>query len=279
MGLRIATNSLAIGAQRNLTVTQEKLQKTIQRLSSGSRIIQAADDPAGLAISDALNAEIRSLGAAIRNAQDGISLIQVFEGGTNELNNMLIRIRELAIQAASDTIGGKERSLLNNEVSQLISEVDRVARTTEFANRKLLSNEDINLEIQVGVNNDGEIDRIPFAPGDTNLTAGSLHIDSIDVSDKENAREALTTLDTALDRVNSVRSRVGSVQNRLTTTLQAQGIFRENLLGAKSRLRDADIAEETANLTKELILRQAGVAVLTQANQTPNLALTLLANV
>ena len=276
MGLRIQTNELAVSAQRNLGIQNKKLQKTIQRLSSGSRIVAAEDDPAGLALSDALNAQVRSLGAAIRNANDGISLVQVFEGGTNELNNMLIRIRELAMQSSSDTVGDRERSLLDNEVQELKKEIDRVAKTTQFGGRQLLSGEVTRLDIQVGFGNDDEVDRITFAPGDTNLTADSLEVGDLNILEKENAQESLQVLDEALQKVNDVRARVGAVQNRLQTTVLAQSVFKENLSAARSRIRDADIAEESSNLARETILREAGVAVLAQANQTPALALKLL---
>lgn len=279
MGLRINTNELAVSAQRTLGSTQQRLQKTIQRLASGTRIVNAADDPAGLAISDSLNADIRSLGTAIRNAQDGISLIQIYEGGTNELNNMLVRIRELSMQAASDTVGERERRLLNNEVQELSHEIDRVAKSTRFGGRTLLAGDVTEIDIQVGVNNDDDVDRITFAPGDTNLSAEALDVAGMDITDKDDAREALATIDDALNRVNDVRARVGAVQNRLTTTTVAQRIFRENLLAARSRIFDADMIEETTNLAKESILRRAGVAVLTQANETPRLALQLLQNV
>lgn len=276
MGLRIQTNQLAVSAQRNLENAQTAISKTIRRMSSGSRIVEAADDPAGLALSDALNADIRSLGKAIRNAQDGISMIQVFEGGTTELNNMLIRIRELAMQSASDTVGTRERAMLDNEVQQLVQELDRVAATTRYGGRSLLTGNNEAIEIQVGTHNDPEVDRIVFDPGDSRMTADGLGVAGVSVKEKANAQESLEALDTALTKVNEVRARVGAVQNRLMTTTAAQGIFRENLIAANSRIRDADMAEEATNLAKESILRRAGVAVLTQANETPGLALQLL---
>jgi flagellin len=239
--------------------------------------VRASDDPAGLAISDQLNAEIRSLAAAGRNAQDGISLIQIYEGGTNEINNMLLRIRELAMQASSDTVGGVERSMLNTEVSQLKEEITRVANTTEYAGTALLSGAGgTTLEFQVGPNNRSEIDRISFNPGDSNLTGEALGVDSIDLSEKENAQQSLEVLDAAISRVNEVRMRVGSAQSRLETTITAQAIFRENLTAARSRIIDADLAIESTNMARESILRQSGTAVLAQANQTPALALQLL---
>ncbi|NBX81836.1 flagellin FliC [bacterium] len=276
MGLRINTNELALAAQRNLEQTERRMHSVVERLASGSRIVRASDDAAGLSISDSLNAQVRSLGQAIRNAQDGISLVQVYEGGTNEINNMLVRLRELAMQSATDTVGDKERLMIDNEVQQLKMEVDRVAKSTKYASRELLSGDRIRLDFQVGIDNDPLVDRITFDPGDTNLTAGALEIDGLSVGEKEGAQDALGIIDQALVRVNDVRSRIGSIQGRLNSTQIAQGIFQENLSAARSRLKDADVAQETANLAKEQILRQAGVAVLTQANQTPYLALNLL---
>ena len=276
MGLRINTNELAIAAQRNLEQTSKRLHSTIQRLASGSRIVQASDDPAGLAISDQLNSQVRSLGQAIRNAQDGVSLIQVYEGGTNEINNMIMRVRELAMQSSSDTVGDQERKMIDNEVQQLKSEIDRVAKTTRFAGRDLLSGDSIKLDFQVGINNRDNVDRITFDPGDTNLTIDGLKLDDISVVEKTDAQESLDKLDKALTSVNDIRARVGSAQSRLNTTMVAQSIFQENLSAARSRIRDADIAVESATLAKETILRKAGVAVLSQANETPALALSLL---
>lgn len=270
------TNTLALNAQRHLAETNNRLHSVLEKLSSGSRINHASDDAAGLAISDSLNADIRSLGAAIRNSSDGISLIQVFESGTSEINNMLMRIRELAMQSASDTVGERERAMLNNEVEQLRDEIQRVAVTTRYAGTPLLSGEVPEMEFQVGINNTSEIDRIQFNPGDTDLTAGALDVSDIDVLEKEHAQDALDTLDQAIFRVNEVRARVGSVQSRLNTTITAQNVFQENLSAARSRIRDADIAMESSNLARETILRKAGVAVLTQANETPALALQLL---
>lgn len=279
MALIINTNALALTSQRNLGNTEERMHKTIERLATGSRIVAASDDPAGLAISDGMNATTRSLGQAMRNAQDAISLIQVFEGGTHEINNMLVRLRELAMQAASETVGPKERAMLDNEVQELVSEITRIARTTTYMDRELLAGEKIKLEFQVGTGNDDTRDRITFDPGDTDLRADSLGVSVFDFKEKENAQNALTIIDSALTRVNEMRAKIGSSQNRLQTTLNSQGIYRENLMNANSRIKDADMAVETTNLTRESILRQAGVAVLMQANQTPQLALKLLQNV
>ncbi len=276
MGLRINTNELSLAAQRNLEQTERRMHSVVERLASGSRITKASDDPAGLSISDALNAQVRSLGQAIRNAQDGISLVQVYEGGTNEINNMLVRMRELAMQSATDTVGDRERSMIDNEVQQLKMEIDRVAKSTKYASRELLAGEQVRLDFQVGINNEDNVDRITFDPGNTNLTASGIDVDGISVTDKDGAQGALSAVDEALVKVNDIRSRIGAIQGRLNSTQIAQSIFQENLSAARSRIRDADIAQESANLARESILRQAGVSVLTQANQTPYLALNLL---
>ncbi len=276
MALVINTNALAMTAQRELGLTENKIHKTIERLATGSRIVSASDDPAGLAISDGMHATIRSLAQATRNAQDAVSLIQVFEGGTHEINNMLIRLRELAMQASSDTVGARERSMLDNEVQELKSEITRVARTTTYLDRELLAGEQIRLEFQVGVGNDSTKDRIVFDPGNTDLRIGSIGLGDMTVSDKLVAQESLTQIDDALNSINEMRARIGSSQNRLQTTINSQGIYQENLMNARSRIKDADMAFETTEMTKQSILRQAGLSVLMQANQNPQLALKLL---
>lgn len=276
MALTIMTNELALAAQRNLNNTELRLNSTIQKLASGSRIVRAADDPAGLAISDNMNATIRSLGQAMRNAQDGVSLIQVFEGGSTEVSNMLVRMRELSIQSASDTVGDRERSMLNNEMQELKSEVTRIAKTTSYAGKDLLAGDKIHLEFQIGPNNDPEKDRVIFDPGTSNLTAEGLGIDGLDLTQKQSSQEGLEAIDVAINNVSEMRARIGASQNRLQTTINSQSVYMENLSAAKSRIKDADMAIETTNLARESILRQAGVAVLTQANETPRLALSLL---
>ena len=276
MSLRIMTNQAALNAQRNLEMTSNRLGSTLEKLSSGSRINRAADDAAGLAISDSLNADIRSVNQAIRNSQDGVSLVQVFEGGTNEINNMLIRIRELAMQAASDTVGDRERGLINNEVQELKNEVDRVSQTTRYAGKNLLNGEAPTMEFQVGTQNNPDVDRITFEPGEANLSAGALDIDGLDISSKEGAQDVLETLDNAIQHVNEVRAKIGSIQSRFQNSIATSSIFVENLSAAKSRIRDTDIAVESSNLARETIIRNSGVAMLTQANQEPAIALQLL---
>lgn len=278
MAFRIMTNESAINAQRNLEMTSGRLQASQEKLSSGYRINRAADDAAGLAISDTLNATIRSIGQAIRNSQDGASLIQVFEGGTNEISNMLMRIRELAIQASSDTVGDQERLMIDNEVQELKLEVERVSQTTKYAGKVLLNGTAPVLEFQVGVENDPDKDRIAFDPTGADLTAASLGIDSLEVREKISAQESLENLDQGIQKINEIRAKIGSTQSRLQTTANSQMIFNENLTAARSRIKDADIASESSIFAKESIIRNAGVSMLMQANQTPAVALQLLRN-
>ncbi len=259
MALTILSNPLAIAAQRHLALTEGRYHTSVVRMASGSRITRASDDPAGLAISDNMTATIRSMGQAMRNAQDAISLIQIFEGGTTEIDNMLVRIRELAMHSANETLGVQERRMLDNEAQELKREITRIARTTVYADRELLAGESLHLEFQVGLNNNPERDRIVF-----------------DLGHKEDAQNSLDLLDQALGRVNELRARIGASQNRLQSTLNSQGVFLENLSAARSRIRDTDMAEESTANAREAILRQAGVAVLSQANETPKLALSLL---
>ncbi len=276
MALTILSNPLAIAAQRHLALTEGRYHTSVVRMASGSRITRASDDPAGLAISDNMTATIRSMGQAMRNAQDAISLIQIFEGGTTEIDNMLVRIRELAMHSANETLGVQERRMLDNEAQELKREITRIARTTVYADRELLAGESLHLEFQVGLNNNPERDRIVFDPGDTNLTTDGLKLSDLSIGHKEDAQNSLDLLDQALGRVNELRARIGASQNRLQSTLNSQGVFLENLSAARSRIRDTDMAEESTANAREAILRQAGVAVLSQANETPKLALSLL---
>jgi flagellin len=276
MGLRINTNIQALVAQRNLGVNRQAQEKSLERLSSGSRINHASDDAAGLAISERIRANTRSLSQAGRNAQDGISLVQVAEGGTNEVTNILIRMRELSIQAASDTIGDKERGFIDKEVVQLRQEIDRIASTTEFNGTKLLNGSAPKLEVQVGLNNNPMEDRLVINASEQNITTQALGIEGITTMRKEDAQMNLETLDTALTTLNSNRASLGALQNRMQSTINNISIYKENLDAARSRIKDTDMAEETSELTKSNILSQAGISVLSQANQNPQQALKLL---
>lgn len=306
MGLRIQTNVQSINAQRQLGLSTARLNSHQEKLSSGFRINKAADDAAGLAISENLRTEVRGMQQARRNAQDGISLVQTAEGGLNEITNILSRLRELTVQAASDTIGPTERGFLQKEFAALKDEVDRIANSADFNGTKLLvgrtqlpadiqsSGNEPPLEIQVGTNwhplldgreqtNPTNIIRIDLqemnalTDGPNSLDIGSAqNPDGTRIDTKELAQLSMEKLDNAIERVNSYRATLGAVQNRLQSAVSNLGIRIENLDAAKSRIKDADFAEETAGMTQQQILQQAGVAVLSQSNQLPQLALKLL---
>jgi len=276
MGLRINTNVASLNAQRNLMGTKWGLDKSLEKLSSGYRINRAGDDAAGLAISENLRAQIRGLKQASRNASDGVSLVQVAEGGLNEISSILIRLRELAVQAASDTIGPVERQFLNVEYDQLVSETDRIADGTEFNGTQLLSGTGSILDFQVGTKNDPNIDRLSFDASKADANSAALGVNLTSVADKASAQNSLAAIDSAIVSVSAMRADFGAIQNRLQSTIGNIAVSVENLSAANSRIRDVDIAEETAEMTKNNILLQAGTAVLAQANQSSNTALSLL---
>jgi flagellin len=256
--------------------TKLALDKSLERLSSGFRINRAGDDAAGLAISENLRAQTRGLKQASRNAQDGISLVQVAEGGLNEVSSILIRLRELAVQAASDTIGPVERQFLNVEYDQLVSEVDRIADGTEFNGTQLLSGTGSILDFQVGTRNDPNIDRLSFDASKADSNAAALGVNLTSVADKASAQNSLSAIDSAIVSVSAMRADFGAIQNRLQSSLNNIAVSIENMSAANSRIRDADIAEETAELTRNNILLNAGTSVLAQANQSAQVALGLL---
>jgi len=276
MGLRIMTNVSAINAQKNLYMTGINSQRSMGRLSSGQRINQAADDAAGLAISENLKAQIRGLRQANRNANDGISLVQIAEGSLNETSNMLVRLRELAVQASSDTIGATERKFLDVEYQQLKSEIQRVTESTNYNGYDLLNGTGGVIDIQVGTNNDPFKDRISFNSSAANASLEALGIVAESVGTKEAAQLSLTSVDNALVSVNAIRANFGAMQNRLQSTSNNLLVYDENMSAANSRIRDADIAAETSEMTRNNILMQAGVSVLGQANQAHQIALKLL---
>jgi flagellin len=246
------------------------------RLSSGSRINNSSDDAAGLAISENLKAQIRGFKQANRNANDGISLVQVAEGGLSEITNMLSRMRELGVQAASDTIGDRERALVDLEYQQLKEEMERISQTTQFNGTPLLNGYGGVLDFQVGINNDPFGDRISFNAEEGNATLDAMLLTDISVSSKIQAQDSLAYLDDAMNYVNSIRANLGALQNRLQTTSQTLATSEENFAAANSRIRDTDIAAESTQLAKNNILMQAATAVLGQANQQQSLALKLL---
>lgn len=276
MGMRISTNMSSITAQRTMVNSQREVNKSMAQLASGSRITKAADDAAGLAISESLRAQIRSYSQAGRNANDGISLVQTAEGGLNEVTNILTRVRELGIQASSDTIGDRERGYLNKEVGQMISEVDRIAKSTRFGTTNLIDGSGSSFDFQVGINSDENNDRIAFNAADTNATADNLGIAGFDFSSKSGAQGALNTVDEALSQVSGMRANLGALQNRLQITSDNIGTMHENLSAANSRIRDTDVAQSSSDMTKNNILMQANTSVLAQANMMPQAALKLL---
>lgn len=276
MGLRISTNVQSISAQRNLGINSSAQKASLEKLASGSRIYRAADDAAGLAISEKMRASIRTVRQDIRNAMDGVSMIQTAEGGMNEVGNILIRFRELSTQAASDTVSDTERAFMDKEVQQLRSEIDRIASSTEFSGRKLLSGQGDALEIQIGLNNDAELDRFRYDPSKSDVSTSRLGLDGITVADKGSAQSNLTSVDEAIKILSENRAEMGALQNRLQSAVNNLNIYEENLSSARSRIYDVDMASETAELTKNNILATAGTAVLSQANQNNMMALKLL---
>jgi flagellin len=277
MGLRINTNVPALIAQRNLRTTRGSMDTTLERLSSGSRINHAGDDAAGLAISESMRSQMRGLGQAERNAQDGISLVQVAEGAMAEVSNILIRMRELGVQAASDTIGGQERKFLDVEFQQLLEEIDRIAKSTEYNRVPLLNGSAATFEVQIGTGNNPTVDRVKLFDGaSTDINVVALGINLATVGDKVAAQNSLASIDHALSSVTAIRAEFGAMQNRLQSVVNNIMINRENMAAANSRIRDTDIAEETSNLTKNQILMQSGISVLGQANTTIKSALNLL---
>lgn len=276
MGLRINTNVAALNARRMLTNSTDNQQKSLERLSSGSRINKAGDDAAGLAISENLKAQIRGLRQAKRNASDGISLVQVTEGGLNEISNILVRLRELAVQAASDTIGDTERSFTDREFQSLKEEIQRISTSTNYNGTQVLAGREQPIDIQVGVYNTAN-DRLSYDTKFADSRLEALGITEESVASKVGAQNSLAKIDTGLKQVNEVRSTLGAMQNRLASTVNNLSIYDENLSAANSRIRDVDVAEESSELVKQSILQQAGVSVLSQANSSQQQALKLLA--
>lgn len=276
MGMRISTNVAAINAQRSLAGSQMNIQDSLAKLSSGSRINKSADDAAGLAISENLKASIRSNRQANRNANDGISLVQTAEGSLNEIGNIVTRMRELGVQASSDTVGDNERGFINKEVNQLKNELQRIAQSTAWGSTKLLDGSSPQFDFQVGINNNEFEDRITFNAAENVATLDALGMAGIDYTTKQGAQEALSTLDAAQVNVNGMRSNLGALQNRLSSTVNNLMVTEENMSAANSRIRDTDVAAASAELTRNNILLQASTAALAQANSQSGLALSLI---
>jgi flagellin len=271
MALTVNTNVASLNAQRNLARSQGELATSMSRLSSGLRINSAKDDAAGLAISDRMTAQIRGLNQAARNANDGISLAQTAEGALQESTNILQRIRELAVQSANDTNSASDRISLQAEADQLLAEMDRIATSTQFNGTTLLDGTMTGATFQIGANSGQSI---TFAIG--NATILTLGVSGLSVSTAADAGASIGLVDAALEAIDTIRGGLGAVQNRFESTISNIQNVAENLTAARSRIMDADIAQETSKMTRANILQQAGVSILTQANQTPQIALQLL---
>lgn len=268
MGLRVNTNIASITAQRNLGNVSVRLQGNYARLASGLRIASAADDAAGLAISERMRSQIRSFAVTARNAQDGISLVQTAEGALGEVSNQLGRLRELAIQSANGTLSPSDRLTLDAEYQAIIEEINRVAGETNFNGVQLL-NDTTPLDIQVGISQN---EVIPVTPVDVTVATATLGV----ITDPGLASGELSVIDGVIDSVNIARGELGAAQNRLQSAFASIQNVRENLSAAESRIRDVDVAAETADLTRNTILQQAATSVLAQANTQPQIALSLL---
>lgn len=278
MGLRIRTNVPSEEVQRHLRKASEATEKEFSKLASGKRIVTAADDAAGLAISSNLEGHVRGIRQATRNAHSAISMIQTAEGGISEVSNILVRLKELAVQAASDTISDTERELINKEVEQIVQEVDRIGESTVFGGTKILSGEaDLGeLQFYVGAD-DGEENIIQYDSSVTNVSSSELGIDGINVLEKGDAAESISSINEAVDKVSSMRASVGSVQARLQYTISNLESLAINHDHTRSLLEDVDVAKSTARLASSQITKQAGTTVLAQANQIPMSAFKLLA--
>ncbi len=306
MGLRIRTNIASVNSQRRLGSSTEAVQQSMEKLASGKRINKAADDAAGLAISENLRSDVRSLSQAQRNASDGVSLVQTAEGSLVETTNMLIRLRELAVQGSSDTIGNTEREFLDREFIALKDEIDRIVNSTEFNGTRLITGVNdvpeelanaegtFPLEVQVSKDYYAQADALEernpvniikinlenlnsYTTGEGSLNIGRAE-EGTRVNTKISAQQSIGVLDGAITQVNSYRAYLGSIQNRLGSTINNLGVQIENLTSAKSRIEDTDFASETANFTSNRILQQAGTSILASANQLPTIAQVLLQN-
>ena len=279
--MRINNNISAVNSYRNLTSVNERVDKSMEKLSSGLRINRAADDAAGLAISEKMRGQIRGLTMATKNSQDGISLIQTAEGALNESHAILQRMRELAVQSSNDTNTEEDREKLQLEINQLRQELDRISTSTEFNTRKLLTGEydGDGLTFHIGANKDQNVKLKIFDMGAKYLKVnGKKNDEGVSIETQEDANKAILTINNALERVSEERARFGALQNRLEHTINNLRVSGENLQAAESRIRDADMASEMVRLNKDKIISQAGTAMLAQANASPQNVLQLLRN-
>ena len=276
MSMRINTNVPSIQGANNLNRVSRETEESSAKLSSGQRITKAADDAAGLAISEKLKAEIRSSHQANRNANDGVSLVQIAEGGLSESSSILTRMRELAIQSATDTLSDSDRSNSEMEYQNLKLELDRISKVTEFNGRKILDGSGPILDFQVGVGSHSSDDIISLNAKNINSGISALGISGVTIASKGGAQSSLSSLDSAINKINAQRSQLGSIQNRLNTSSNNLSVYTENMSSANSRIRDVDYAEETAKQARNSIISSAGTAVQIQANSLGQPALKLL---
>lgn len=274
MGLRIGTNIASIAAQRNLARSEAQTVHAARALASGSRIITPGDDAAGFAIAESLRGQARSLKQAERNAGDAQGLMQVAEGGLSEQNNILVRLRELAVQAASDTVGENEREFLNTEFVNLVAEFDRIAQTTRYGNKQLLVGSEREYEFHLGTGN-SEHDKISYTL-DTDTRASAVQISKLKVTDKDYALDTLEMVDEAMTKVAKARAGFGAMQSRFEIAANNLAIQHENISAARSRIADADVAKEVSDMVQGQVLQDFGVSVLAQANSNPQRAMKLL---
>jgi flagellin len=265
MSLRINTNVDAMQAHRQLQGVNERISRSMEKLTSGQRINRAADDAAGLGISERMRGQIRGLAQAQRNIQDGVSMVQTAEGNLDEVHSMLQRVRELAVQYKNGSLSTENKAAIQSEVNQLASEIERIGASAEFNGIKLLSSSS-TVSFQIGAN-DGDVIAIASISLGSTVSASTFSL---------NAAGSISQIDAAIDNVSAARASFGAVQNRLEHTLTVQSTYQENLTSAESRIRDVDMAEEMTQLTKDQILQQAGTSMLAQANQAPQGVLSLL---
>jgi len=276
MGLRIATNVASQSVQKNLKQINNESNTSLERLSSGKRVSKASDDAAGLAIATKLDAQTKGLRQATRNANDGISMIQTAEGGLNETSNILIRLRELSVQAASDTVGEQERGFLNKEYQQLTAEVDRIADSTVFNGTPLLNGKgEKEMDFQVGAFA-GDQNKITFNAGETNASTSSIGISGSGITEKADARSSIESIDKAIEMVAGQRANLGALQSRLGSTLRNLDVQATNQDNARSVIQDVDVAEATAQMASNQVMKNAAVSTLSQANGIPTAALRLI---
>jgi flagellin len=275
MALYVQTNVSSLDAQRNLAATQKRLASNFARLSSGYRINSAADDAAGLGISENLSAQVRSYSVAERNTNNGISMCQTAEGALSQMGGMLQRMRELSVQSSNGDLTSTDRGFLDTEFQSLKGEIDRISQSTKYNSQALLSGVANTVTFQVGINNTTN-DQVGVSFGGVDITTLGINASVVSGATAASAQAAITAIDTAIASVSTARSKFGATMNRLDVTISNIQSTRSNLSAANSRIKDTDVAEETAALSRNQVLSQAGAAILAQANQNPQIALGLL---